>query len=136
MSSSLRVGPRHHVRLTVTDVARSQAFYTEVFGFEVAMGGAPSDDPGGLVSDALQGGVVLIYAGVMIGLRPVDAADRFDSFRVGLEHLSFAVGSRADLDTATKLLDGHGVDHGPIREVLAMGLAFLATAIPTASPWN
>src|SRR3954463_3817846 len=133
MTSPLRVGAPHHVRLTVTDVARSRAFYTELFGFEVALEAAPADDPGGLVADALQGGVVLINAGVMIGLRPVDASyagDRFDPFRVGLDHLSFAVDSRSDLDAALKVYDERGVEHGPIREVPAMGLAFLAAFDP------
>jgi catechol 2,3-dioxygenase-like lactoylglutathione lyase family enzyme len=85
----------------VTDVPRSQAFYTQVLGFQVALPGPPDDDPDGLVADALQGGVVLINAGVVIGLRPVDATnadDRIDPFRVGLDHLSFAVESRDDLD--------------------------------------
>ena len=133
MDSPLRVGVPHHIRLTVTDVVRSQAFYTEVFGFQMALPGPPDDDPEGLVADALQGGVVLINAGVMIGLRPVDATnadDRFDPFRVGLDHLSFSVDSRADLDTAVKLLDEHGAEHGPIREVPAMGMAFLAAFDP------
>jgi len=117
----------------VTDVDRSRAFYTEVFGFDVALGGPPPEDPDGLVADALQDGVVLINEGVMIGLRPVDAAhgrDRFDPFRVGLDHLSFAVGSRADLDAAVEVFDQRGVEHGPIREVPAMGLAFLAAFDP------
>src|SRR4051812_30751113 len=133
MSSPLRVGAPHHVRLTVTDVARSQAFYTEVFGFSMAMPGPPDDDPDGLVADALQGGVVLINAGVMIGLRPVDATnadDRFDPFRVGLDHLSFAVDGRDQLDAALRAFDERGVEHGPIREVPAMGLAFLSAFAP------
>jgi glyoxylase I family protein len=133
MSSPIRVGAPHHVRLTVTDVDRSRAFYTQVLGFDVALEGPPDDDPDGVVADALQNGVVLTNAGVLIGLRPVDAAhagDRFDPFRVGLDHLSFAVDSRAELDTAVKLLDEHGVTHGPIREVPAMGMAFLAAFDP------
>jgi catechol 2,3-dioxygenase-like lactoylglutathione lyase family enzyme len=133
MSAPLRIGTPHHIRLTVTDVARSRAFYTEVLGFDVALDSAPSDDPGGLVADALQGGVVLINAGVMIGLRPVDPAhegDRFDPFRVGLDHVSFSVGSRQDLDTAVAVYDDHQVEHGPIRDVPAMGLAFLAAFDP------
>ena len=34
----------HHVRITVTDLERSRAFYTEVLGFEVvaASSGSPS----------------------------------------------------------------------------------------------
>ena len=133
MSSPIKVGVPHHVRLTVTDVARSRSFYTEVLGFDVALERPPDDDPDGLVADTLQGGIVLTNAGVLIGLRPVDdahAGDRFDPFRVGLDHLSFAVDSRADLDAAVKLLDEHGVAHGPIRELPAMGLAFLAAFDP------
>jgi catechol 2,3-dioxygenase-like lactoylglutathione lyase family enzyme len=133
MSSPIRVGAPHHVRLTVTDVARSRAFYTEVLGFEVAVESPPEDDPGGVIADTLQGGIVLTNAGVLIGLRPVDAvhaADRFDPLRVGLDHLSFAVDSRADLDAAVKVYDERGVEHGPIREVPAMGMAFLAAFDP------
>lgn len=129
MSAPLRIGTPHHVRLTVTDVARSQAFYTGLLGFEVALDRPPADDPGGVVEDTLQGGVVLSNAGVMIGLRPVGAAhadDRFDPLRVGLDHLSFSVGSRVDLDAAVAVFDGHGIEHGPIRDVPAMGSAFLA----------
>src|SRR3569833_3262216 len=133
MSSPLRVGAPHHVRLTVTDVARSQAYYTEVFGFSMAMPGPPDADPDGLVADALQGGVVLINAGVLLGLRPVAATyadDRFDPFRGGRDHLSFAVDSRDELDAAVRVYDERGVEHGPIREVPAMGLAFLAAFDP------
>ena len=133
MSESLRVGLPHHIRLTVTDVERSRAFYQGVLGFDVALDAPPDDDPGGVVADTLQGGVVLTNAGVMIGLRPVGAGhadDRFDPFRVGLDHLSFAVGSRADLEAAVARYDEHGVEHGPIREVPAMGLAFLAAFDP------
>ena len=39
--SHLPVGPVHHLRMTVTDVERSKAFYTEVLGFEVAVDGPP-----------------------------------------------------------------------------------------------
>jgi glyoxylase I family protein len=133
MTSPIRVGVPHHLRLTVTDVSRSREFYTRVLGFDVALETPPDDDPDGVVADTLQGGVVLVNAGVMVGLRPVDAAhagDRFDPFRVGLDHLSFAVGSRADLDDALATFDAHGVEHGPIREVPAMGMAFLAAFDP------
>ena len=133
MSSPIRVGAPHHVRLTVTDVARSRAFYTQVLGFDVALESPPDDDPDGVVADTLQGGIVLTNAGVLIGLRPVDAAhagDRFDPFRVGLDHLSFSVESRDDLDAAVRFFDERGIEHGPVREVPAMGMAFLAAFDP------
>ena len=37
----------HHVRLTVTDIARSKKFYDEVFGWPVAIDASDSvDEPG------------------------------------------------------------------------------------------
>ncbi len=108
--SLLPVGPIHHLRLTVTDVERSKAFYTEVLGFAVAMDAPPPpEDPNSAVlEDSLQGGVILMHEGMFVGLRPVgeehrDRSDRFDPLRVGLDHLSFAVPSRADLETANDL---------------------------------
>jgi Glyoxalase/Bleomycin resistance protein/Dioxygenase superfamily len=37
MAVPLSLGPVHHIRLTVTDVERSRAFYTELLGFQIAM---------------------------------------------------------------------------------------------------
>jgi catechol 2,3-dioxygenase-like lactoylglutathione lyase family enzyme len=121
------------MRMTVTDVDRSKAFYTEVLGFEVAVDGPPPPDDAAHdeIVDSLQGGVILAHQGMFFGLRPADperagAGDCFDPLRVGLDHLSFAVSARADLDRALELLDERGVAHGPIRELKALGLAFVA----------
>jgi catechol 2,3-dioxygenase-like lactoylglutathione lyase family enzyme len=130
---SLPVGPIHHLRLTVTDVERSKAFYTEVLGFTVAVDAPPPPDDADhdVLVDSLQGGVILAHQGVFVGLRPAgdeqrDGADRFDPLRVGLDHLSFAVPTRADLEAALVLLDERGIEHGPIRELPPLGLSFLA----------
>jgi glyoxylase I family protein len=129
----LPVGQIHHVRLAVTDVERSKAFYTEVLGFQVAVDGPPppDDENYDAIVDSLQGGVILLHDEMFVGLRPVDeeranAADRFDPFRVGLDHLSFSVPTRADLEAAVQLLDERGVEHGPIRELVPFGLSFVA----------
>jgi glyoxylase I family protein len=131
--SPLPVGSIHHLRLAVTDVQRSVAFYTELLGFQVAVDAPPPPDDENYEAlvDSLQGGVILTHQGMFVGLRPVDeqratTADRFDPFRVGLDHLSFSVPSRADLDAATQLLDERGIEHGPIRELAPLGLSFLA----------
>lgn len=130
---SLPAGPIHHLRLTVTDVEVSKAFYTEVLGFTVAVDAPPPpDDPNhAVLVDSLQGGVILAHQGMFFGLRPAGAekregSDQFDPFRVGLDHLSFAVPTRADLDAAMRLLDERGIAHGPIRELPPLGLSFLA----------
>ena len=88
MSVPLSLGPIHHLRLTVTDVQRSRAFYTELLGFQIAMDTPPPpDDPHhDLATDLLQDGIVMVNGDLLLGLRPVDAeraGDRFDPFRCG-----------------------------------------------------
>lgn len=131
--NQLSIGLVNHVRMVVTDVERSKAFYTEVLGFEVALDGPPpaDDEHYESIVDSLQGGVVLMHHGMLFGLRPADddrarSGDRFDPFRVGLDHISFTVPARSDLDGAVELFDERGVPHGPIRELAPFGLAFLA----------
>jgi catechol 2,3-dioxygenase-like lactoylglutathione lyase family enzyme len=130
--AELSLGTIHHIRLTVNDVERSKAFYTDVLGFEMAMDGLPpEDDPHyDALAYNLQGGVVLMNAGTFIGLRATDAArqeanDRFDPFRVGLDHLSFNVESRAALEAAAGRLDEAGVPHSEIYELVPFGIALL-----------
>ena len=137
MASHLTLGPLHHFRLTVTDLERSTRFYTEVLGFDLVIDGPPpTDNPEyDVMVESLQGGVVLMNQGMMMGLRPVDdnrmsAGDRFDPFRVGLDHLSFGANSRADLEHTIGVLDSLGAKHGQINEVSFYGLCFLAFSDP------
>ena len=130
MTIPLSLGPVHHLRLTVTDVERSRAFYTELLGFQIAMETPPpADDPHyGLTLDLLQGGIVLANGDLLLGLRPVDAAwasDRFDPYRCGLDHLSFAVTGRADLETTAQAFQERGVEHSDITELPPLGIAVL-----------
>jgi catechol 2,3-dioxygenase-like lactoylglutathione lyase family enzyme len=130
--SPLTLGPVHHIRLTVTDVERSKAFYTDVLGFQVAMDTLPPEDDEfyDLLVDNLQGGIVLMNAGTFIGLRPCDAErqgckDTFDPFRVGLDHMSFNVENRAALEQAMTALEERGIPHGGITELTPFGIALL-----------
>jgi glyoxylase I family protein len=112
MAATIRTSGAHHMRLTVTDPARSREFY-ELLGFQVAM----EFPDGALVSNGT----------LLLGLRTgPDAArvrrdDRFDPNRVGLDHLALSVGSRADIEAAVRLLDERGVTHG---EVVDLGSDF------------
>ena len=133
MAQSLSVGAIHHLRMTVTDVERSREFYTSVLGFQVAARmPETTDDPlaAGLAK-ALMGGVVLQNGPVLFGLRPggehhIASGDRFDEHRVGLDHLSFGVPARGDLEAAARLLDERGVPHGEIVDLPAFGIYVLA----------
>jgi glyoxylase I family protein len=105
-----------HIRLTVTDIARSRAFYDDIFGWPVAAELPPDADAATREKlSFLYGGVIYRLGDASLGLRPV-ANDRFDEDRVGLDHLSFAVASRDDLDAAADLLDERGVKHSGVKE--------------------
>ena len=106
-----------HVRLTVTDIARSRAFYEELFGWPVYAELPPDADDATRESLAfLFGGVIYAVGDGLLGLRPV-ASDRFDEDRVGLDHLSLAVGGRADLNEAVAILDRLGAPHGEVKDI-------------------
>jgi glyoxylase I family protein len=123
MPGSIATGPVHHLRLTVADVDRSRAFYTEVLGFAVVM--------------ELNPGVFLSNGSVGLGLGPAPdpsragRTDRFDEKRVGLDHLSFGVSSRAELEDAARELAARDVTHGEITDLgAAFGLFILAFRDP------
>jgi glyoxylase I family protein len=112
-----------HVRLTVTDIARSKAFYDQVFGWPVAIDTSDSvDEPGVRESpEKFYGGTIYqTPQGTLFGLRPV-GGETFDSGKTGLDHVSFAVESRAELEAAVKALDGAGITHGEIIDLGGAG---------------
>jgi glyoxylase I family protein len=127
MPGQIPAGDIHHLRLTVTDVQRSREFYTSLLGFQVAVESPPPDDPSAAeVYTILFGGVVMIRGNLVMGLRPLaPAGDRFDPDRVGLDHLSFSVPSREDLEQAVRLFDERGVDHGAITRLPSFGIDVL-----------
>ena len=123
MSTPIATGAVHHLRLTVSDVERSRAFYAEVLGFQQVM-----DLPSGVF---LTNGVI----GLGIGPSPdpgrAPADDRFDEARIGLEHLSFQVASRDALVGAAQLLDERDIPRGEITDLGdALGLYILAFRDP------
>jgi glyoxylase I family protein len=106
-----------HIRLTVTDIERSRAFYEAVFGWRVLIElpeGADAATRAAL--SFLFGGVIYDLGGTLVGLRPA-ATDRFDENRTGLDHLAFRLASKDELDSAARHLDNIGVAHEPIKDI-------------------
>lgn len=106
-----------HVRLTVTDIDRSRRFYDEVFGLPVVYEVPPdADETTKQQLDFLYGGVIYQLGDSLLGLRPV-GTDKFHEDRVGLDHVSFTVGSVAELESAAAFLDAHAISHGGVKNI-------------------
>jgi catechol 2,3-dioxygenase-like lactoylglutathione lyase family enzyme len=104
----------------VASLGRSIEFYQDICGFQVVA--------------ELPEVVILSNGALILGLRgqqQAESNDRFDEFRVGLDHISFSVGSRDELERAAQLLDQYRVPHGPIEDQgHALGLYILAFRDP------
>lgn len=108
-----------HVRLTVTDIERSRAFYDAVFGLPVfAEVPADADTATREKLAFLFGGVLYQVGGNLLGLRPVaPGTDTFDENRVGLDHISLSVTDKAAIDDAAAALDAQGIAHEPVKDI-------------------
>ncbi|MGB3829464.1 MAG: VOC family protein [Ornithinimicrobium sp.] len=141
----------HHVRLTVVDIERSKAFYVRLLGMEPAIDFTDQqhDPRARLDPDRFFGGCTFAFGGYLLGLRPVaDPQDRFDSTRVGLDHLSLGVGDVADLHAAAGALSEARITHGGVRELPELGIAILSfqdpddinlelvCALAASAPWR
>lgn len=122
-----------HVRLTVTDIGRSKAFYSRLFGMPPGRDFSDQVDDPTVRDDPWRtyGGCSFTFGGQTLGLRPVaPAGDRFDPDRVGLDHLSLRVGSVADLHAAAARLSAAGIEHGEVTDLPPFGLVILSLQDP------
>ena len=122
-----------HVRLTVTDIRQSKGFYQQLLGTEPAIDQSEQVDQPGVREDPsrLYGGCVFPVGDQILGLRPVaKSGDRFASTRVGLDHVSLAVGSVDDLHAAAARLTEAGIAHGEVTELPDAGMAILSLQDP------
>ena len=122
MSTEITTNGVHHIRLIVTDPVRSRDFYTSLLNFKVVA--------------ELPPGFVLSNGNMLLGMTsPWDTSqaipnDRFSPNRVGLDHLSFSVANRAELNKAAALFDQHGVEHGEVRDLPPFGITILSFSDP------
>ena len=117
MSTPIATGPVHHLRLTVSDVDRSRAFYTEVVGFQFVM-----DLPSEVLSN---GAVGLGLDRAPIPAAPLPATGSMRSNRTRSPQLQRGEPRRAS--SARQLLDERGMPHGEVTDLGdAFGLYILA----------
>ena len=124
MTNQVTTGAVHHLALTVTDLRRSQDFYTRLLGFQMLMELGPT-------RVLLSNGSALVALSTAPDPSRATPGDRFDENRVGLDHLSFSVSSREELEQAVRLFDDQGVSHGEIKDLgEAVGIRVLAFRDP------
>ena len=107
-----------HVAITVTDLAVSEAWYTNVLGVKPVL----DEDTGPFRH------IIYQLGNTMIGLHgfPDLASDEpFNERKPGLDHISFGCASRNELVEWAARLDGLGVAHGEIIDAgYGSGLSF------------
>ena len=98
----------HHVKIPVTDLNRSVAFYSQVFGFTVGWEFPEAD------------GVVRGVAGRVPGLGETMLSLRVNLVAAqgcaGFDPVSFAVTGQADIEAWAAHLDELGIEHSPVIE--------------------
>jgi glyoxylase I family protein len=112
--------PLQHVAITVSALSVSVPWYEALFD------AAPVIDED--TDPDMHHTVFLVGNGTLIGLHEHGQAaprERFSEFRVGLDHVSFAVSERAELEKWSTRLDELGIEHGDIKDApYGSGLSF------------
>jgi len=102
----------HHVSFTVTDLDRSVAWYKEVLGLAELM---REDHPDGA-------GYAIVLCrpdfSMCVGLHThaANTSEPCNETRTGLDHVSFGVAQRAELDTWVEHLEKLNVFQSPIND--------------------
>lgn len=101
-----------HIDLSVTDLDRSEAWYTELLDLKRVLDGRNDDH---------QFSSRYLFhpdSWLILGLVQHDTApdSGFSEHRVGLDHLAFNVGSSDELAAWETRLSDRGIEHSPITE--------------------
>ena len=106
----------HHLAIRVTDLARARKFYVDTLGFQPVL-----ETPGLIIVSA---------NGSILGIRgdaPETArADRFDPYRIGLDHLALGVSDSNELGSLKEQLDRAGVRNNGIEDDPVLGAKYIS----------
>ena len=114
-----------HVAIRVTDLERARAFYVGTLGFE------PVHEAEGLVLVDVNG----VGLGIFGNARRTRKNDRFNPFRVGLDHIALRVNA-ADLDSLKAQLDTAGVPNNGIEDDEVLGGRYISFQDPDGIAWE
>ncbi len=123
---SLLTGGLHHLTIRTTDLARAKRFYVDTMGFEVVR-----ERDGALILNAYG-----TSFGVLGAAPQTSTQDRFDPFRVGLDHLALAVDNAESLDELKQQLDAAGVRNNGVQDDTRTGARYIAFYDPDGIAWE
>jgi glyoxylase I family protein len=101
---NFKINKIHHIELTVRDLNVSKYFYEALPGFKCV-----AEYP-----DFLMFSVGDFYLGLTTHNK---SNSTFDETVTGLDHVSFEVSSRQDLDSAVSFFDAKTIKHGDIKKL-------------------
>jgi glyoxylase I family protein len=108
--------PLGHFGLRVSDLARAKRFYIDTLGFSLKR-----EAPAAVSVDAHDLPIAFLGPG-----EQTSAADRFDPFRVGLDHLALAIADAGELEGLREQLDAAGVRNHGIEQDPATGASYIS----------
>jgi glyoxylase I family protein len=115
-----------HLALRVSDLAQAKRFYIDTLGF-------------GLLRET-QGAVFIDVHGMLIALlgpaEQTPAADRFNPFRVGLDHLALAIADAGELEELREQLNAAGVPNHGIEPDPVTGATYISFYDPDGIAWE
>ena len=118
--------PLAHLGLRVSDLGRAKRFYIDTLGF-------------GLLRESSEA-VFMDAHGLLIALigptEQTDDTDRFDPFRVGLDHLALAIAAVGDLDGLRRQLDDASVPNHGIEQDPVTGATYISFYDPDGIAWE
>ncbi len=103
--------PITHVALTVRDLSVSVPWYEDLFDGEAVL----DED----TEPNMHHTVFLVGGGMLVGLhqhRQPAPPEGFSEYRIGLDHVSFGVENRVELEKWARRLDEMGIEHGDIKD--------------------
>jgi glyoxylase I family protein len=118
--------PLSHLGLRVSDLARAKRFYVDTLEF-----GLLRETPAAVFIDAH--GLLIALIGPA---DQTDAGDRFDPFRIGLDHLALAIADAGELEGLREQLDAAGVPNHGIEQDPTAGATYISFYDPDGIAWE
>jgi glyoxylase I family protein len=115
-----------HLGLRVTSLARAKHFYVDTLGCQVMR--------------EADGGIVINMSGMLVALYETDSSsasyDRFNPFRVGLDHLALAIEDPGILEDLKRDLDAAGVRNHGVEEDPETHSKYISFSDPDGIAWE